>query len=128
MGIYAYTVDVLTERANAVQTDPKSTWLNLTKPKSSQVESGRKLVATSASQRARSILGRTHVCSAHKFHIRMFHYGEACMQIWPKNEIFTMNAMGYFHNFFNDLQQVLFCFFRVFVTDSLDKVGHIQAW
>lgn len=33
------TVDVLTERANAVQTDPKSTWLNLTKPKSSQVGS-----------------------------------------------------------------------------------------
>lgn len=38
-GMGIYTIDVLTEqRANAVQTDPKSTWLNLTKPKSSRVE------------------------------------------------------------------------------------------
>lgn len=37
-GMGICTVDVLTDRANAVQTDPKSTWLNLTKPKSSRVE------------------------------------------------------------------------------------------
>lgn len=57
----------------------------------------------------------------------MFHYGEACMQIWPKNEIFTMNTVGYIHNFKRSATGFVL-FFVFFVTDSLDKVGHIQAW